>query len=272
MKRFRMITLMMLVCSVAAYSQIWISFGWNDSHCRDCEWMERSLRMTDRQARDYHNIVHKYGQKIEKEARKDYKHWDKAYRNIYSLRMDRDHKIQRILSPEQFGLYIRFTREEPVRIHDYRGWYENPRYYGYQIHTDWRRYEDRYWSFRWDGRDYHNYRWDAPGHYNKPAPPRNNPHYDNRPPANAPHNYGKAPANPPRNNNNDRLRSEPQRNQPAPGNNKSTPSHSKDNKNSKDNQHKNSKPGNGNGKSNDSGNSNSQGNDNKSSAPRTSRR
>ncbi len=244
MKRFSMITLLMLVCSVATYSQIWIAFGWNDSHCRDCEWMERSLRMTDRQARDYHNIVHKYGQKIEKEARKEYKHWDKAYRKIYDLRMDRDRKLQRILSPQQFGLYIRLTREQPIRIHDYRGWYENPRYTGYRILPDWRRYEDTYWSFRWDGRDYRNYRWDDHGRYDSRDYRRDNhdPRFDNRPPANAPRNDNRY--DPPRN------QSAPGqlKSQPAPGNNKNkdkngnngnnknTPGTSKENRNSsKDN-------------------------------------
>ena len=61
------------------------------------------------------------------EARRDYRYWDRAARRIYDLRMERDRKIQRILTPAQFNLYVRFVREHPQRIHDYRGWYANPR-------------------------------------------------------------------------------------------------------------------------------------------------
>lgn len=157
--------MMMLVCTMAAYSQFWIEFGWHDSHCRGCDWMIHSLRMTERQARDYQKVVHQYGEKIEREVRRDYKHWNSVYRKIYNWRMDRDHKIERILSPQQFGMYIRYSREDPRLIHDYRGWYDDPRYSGYPIMPDWRRYEDNYWTFRWGGRDYRNYRWNYDNRY-----------------------------------------------------------------------------------------------------------
>ncbi len=289
MRRFRLISLMIMVGSIAAYSQIWIAFGWNDTHCRECEWMEHSLRMTGRQAHDYHHIVHQYGQKIEKEARKEYRHWDKAYRKIFDLRMDRDRKLQRVLSPQQFGLYVRLTREEPYRIHDYRGWYENPRYYGYQIRPDWRRYEDRYWSFHWDGRDYRNYRWDAPGHYDRPAPPRDY-RYDNRPSSNGhrdDHNYRNSPSKPPHNN--DNFRSEPPRNQSSPGNgnnygrsnpgnNKNNAGNDKANPNNGKGNADNGKVNSNNGKDNRSNNNgnpdfkSTSNTDNKSASPRTGRR
>ncbi len=86
--------------------------------------------------------------KIEKEARRDYRYWDRAARRIYDLRMERDRKIQRILTPAQFNLYVRFVREHPQRIHDYRGWYANPRYPDRRPSHDCRRYEDNYWNYR----------------------------------------------------------------------------------------------------------------------------
>lgn len=161
MKRFSLISLLILICSLPGYSQFWIDFHWDDGRCRQCETMAQSLHMTPKQANDYHKIVHKYGKKIEKEARRDYKHWDKAARKIYDLRIDRDKKVQRILMPSQFRDYVRYSRENPKRIHDYRGWYENPRYTGRRQSPDWRRYEDNYWSFRWDfGPEHRNDRYD----------------------------------------------------------------------------------------------------------------
>ena len=58
--------------------------------------MEQAMHLPARQAAEYHKIIHKYGQKIEKEARRDYRYWDRAARRIYDLRMERDRKIQRI--------------------------------------------------------------------------------------------------------------------------------------------------------------------------------
>lgn len=130
MKRFSLLCVLAILCSLPAYSQFWISFGWNEPHCQNCLWMEQAMHLPARQAAEYHKIIHKYGQKIEKEARRDYRYWDRAARHIYDLRMERDRKIQRILTPAQFNLYVRFVREHPQRIHDYRGWYANPRYPG----------------------------------------------------------------------------------------------------------------------------------------------
>ncbi|MDH6342511.1 hypothetical protein M2480_001133 [Parabacteroides sp. PFB2-12] len=162
MKRLSIIALLLLLCSLPGYSQFWIEFGWHDAQCRQCVSMSQSLRLNPKQARDYQKIVHKYGQKIEKEARRDYKHWDKAARRIYDLRMDRDRKIQRMLNPQQFSMYVHAVQARPQRIHDYNGWYENPRYAGYRHSPDWRRLENQYWNYHWNL---------------KPAP-----HYDNRPP------------------------------------------------------------------------------------------
>lgn len=111
MKRFSLLCVLAILCSLPAYSQFWISFGWNEPHCQNCLWMEQAMHLPARQAAEYHKIIHKYGQKIEKEARRDYRYWDRAARRIYDLRMERDRKIQRILTPAQFNLYVRFVRE-----------------------------------------------------------------------------------------------------------------------------------------------------------------
>ena len=118
MKRFCLLCVLAILCSLPAYSQFWISFGWNEPHCQNCLWMEQAMHLPARQAAEYHKIIHKYGQKIEKEARRDYRYWDRAARRIYDLRMERDRKIQRLLTPAQFNLYVRFVREHPQRIHD----------------------------------------------------------------------------------------------------------------------------------------------------------
>lgn len=149
MKRFSLLCVLAILCSLPAYSQFWISFGWNEPHCQNCLWMEQAMHLPARQAAEYHKIIHKYGQKIEKEARRDYRYWDRAARRIYDLRMERDRKIQRLLTPAQFNLYVRFVREHPQRIHDYRGWYANPRYPDRRPSHDCRRYEDNYWNYRW---------------------------------------------------------------------------------------------------------------------------
>lgn len=78
MKRISFICLLILLCSLPGQAQFWISFGWNEPHCQSCLWMEQAMRLNGRQAADYHNIVHKYGQKIEKEARKHYRYWDQS--------------------------------------------------------------------------------------------------------------------------------------------------------------------------------------------------
>ena len=118
MKRLSSILMAVLFCSLQGYAQFWISFGWNEPHCQNCLWMEQAIRMTNRQAAEYHKIIHRYGEKIEREARKHYRYWDQSAQKIYKLRMERDRKLQRILSPSQFRLYVRFVRETPTRIHD----------------------------------------------------------------------------------------------------------------------------------------------------------
>lgn len=186
MKRITIILIAILFCSLQGKAQFWISFGWNEPHCQNCLWMEQAIRMNNRQAADYHKIIHKYGQKIEKEARKHYRYWDQSARAIYNLRMERDRRLQRILSPSQFRLYVRFVRERPTRIHDYQGWFNNPHYPSYRPTDVCFRYEDHYWHSQWE---YRNDRWhdrfdahswyrgkyDRPGHNDRP-------HFDNNRP------------------------------------------------------------------------------------------
>ena len=71
MKRFSLLCVLAILCSLPAYSQFWISFGWNEPHCQNCLWMEQAMHLPARQAAEYHKIIHKYGQKIEKEARRE---------------------------------------------------------------------------------------------------------------------------------------------------------------------------------------------------------
>ena len=118
MKRFSLLCVLAILCSLPAYSQFWISFGWNEPHCQNCLWMEQAMHLPARQAAEYHKIIHKYGQKIEKEARRDYRYWDRAARRIYDLRMERDRKIQRLLTPAQFNLYVRFVSNVSMIIGD----------------------------------------------------------------------------------------------------------------------------------------------------------
>lgn len=163
MKRISILCcILILLFNLKGYSQFWIDFGWNEPHCKNCLWMEQAMRLNPRQAASYHSTIHKYGQRIEKEARKPNRYWNTAARRIYDLRMDRDKKIQRILSPSQFRMYVRFVRERPERIHDYRGWYNNPHHPSYRPPQECRHYEDRYWKYRWEGDDHDVHRRETP--------------------------------------------------------------------------------------------------------------
>lgn len=149
MKRISFICLLIMACSLSGQAQFWIDFGWNEPHCRNCQWMEQALRLQGRQAAKYHETIHKYGQRIEREARRDYRYWDKSARKIYDLRMARDRNIERLLSPSQFRSYIGYIRQDPKRIHDYKNWYNNPSYPGHRPSHDCRQYENTYWSHKW---------------------------------------------------------------------------------------------------------------------------
>ena len=61
MKRFSLLCVLAILCSLPAYSQFWISFGWNEPHCQNCLWMEQAMHLPARQAAEYHKIIHKYG-------------------------------------------------------------------------------------------------------------------------------------------------------------------------------------------------------------------
>lgn len=157
MKRFGLLLVLMMLCGLPAYSQFWINFGWDEPHCQNCLWMERTLRLPERKAAEYHRLIHVYGKKIEKETRRDSRYWDRAARNIYNYRLERDRKIQYLLTPAQFNLYIRYSREQPRRIHDYQGWYNNPHYPDYRPVHDCYDYEENYWNYRWNNVHYDNH-------------------------------------------------------------------------------------------------------------------
>lgn len=106
MKRLIWIGFLVLLFSLPAYSQFWIHFEWNAPMCRECRWMEQTLHLSPWAAKEYHKIIHKYGRKIEHEALKDCRYWDHSAQIIYRLRMERDRRLQRILSPRQFELYV----------------------------------------------------------------------------------------------------------------------------------------------------------------------
>ena len=74
MKKLSILLIAILFCSLQGHAQFWISFGWNEPHCQNCLWMEQAIRMTNRQAAEYHKIIHRYGEKIEREARKHYRY------------------------------------------------------------------------------------------------------------------------------------------------------------------------------------------------------
>lgn len=107
--------------------------------CRECEWMVRTIRLSDRRADSYYKIIHTYAKKIEKEARKGGKDWRKAERKINQYRTERDRKVRSILTPQQFRVYARFIKERPSRIHDRSRWFKpvpdhRRRYNGVNVH------------------------------------------------------------------------------------------------------------------------------------------
>lgn len=63
MKKLSILLIAILFCSLQGHAQFWISFGWNEPHCQNCLWMEQAIRMTNRQAAEYHKIIHRYGEK-----------------------------------------------------------------------------------------------------------------------------------------------------------------------------------------------------------------
>ena len=76
MKRFSLVMLLAIFCSLPAFSQFWIHVEWGAPHCRHCEWMEEAVCLSPREAAEYHRIIHKYGERIERDARKEYRYWD----------------------------------------------------------------------------------------------------------------------------------------------------------------------------------------------------
>ena len=190
MKRMFLTCVLAICCVLTGYGQFWISFHWDSPGCDQCVRMESALRLSPKSAEKYHKIIHKYGKKIEKEARREYRYWDRAAERIYDLRMSRDREIQRLLSPSQFDLYIRLTRENPKRIHDYRGWYANPHYPDRKASTICIHFEDRYWGFHWGGRPV------PPPKPTAPVPPPPAPNRHMPPPPPPRHDHPEKPKHP----------------------------------------------------------------------------
>ena len=59
MKRFSLMMVLALICSLPAFSQFWINIEWGAPHCRHCEWMENALRLDPYEAAEYHRIIHR---------------------------------------------------------------------------------------------------------------------------------------------------------------------------------------------------------------------
>ena len=87
MKRMFLTCVLAICCVLTGYGQFWISFHWDSPGCDQCVRMESALRLSPKSAEKYHKIIHKYGKKIEKEARREYRYWDRAAERIYDLRM-----------------------------------------------------------------------------------------------------------------------------------------------------------------------------------------
>ena len=149
MKRLLLILILGTLTALPANSQIWISFNWGDPDCGVCLNMEQALGLSYAQSLNYTQVVHEYGRRIQQAALRDYRYWDNSAREIYDLRMERDRIMQDILSPDQYYYYIDLIREDPGRIHDYAGWYTNPRYSRYTPSYLCFQYEDAYWHYHW---------------------------------------------------------------------------------------------------------------------------
>ena len=149
MKKISILAFILVLC-LPGYAQWNIGFDWDDPDCSYCLWMENTIGMSGRQAYDYQYIVHQYGKRIERETNRNYRYWDQVAKNIYKLRMARDSRLQDILSPAQFRLYITLSREQPIRIHDGNGWFNARRYvYSYPSSICYQ-YEDHYWHSSWE--------------------------------------------------------------------------------------------------------------------------
>lgn len=149
MKKISILAFILALC-LPGYAQWKVNFDWSDLDCSYCLWMENTIGMSDRQASEYQYIVHQYGKRIERETNRNYRHWDQVAENIYKLRMARDSRLQDILSPAQFHLYITLSREQPIRIHDWNGWFNARRYVHSYPSSICYRYEDHYWHSSWE--------------------------------------------------------------------------------------------------------------------------
>ena len=177
MKRIILMSLLVWFLSLPGYGQFWVKFEWGIASCPECRWMESALHLPPSAAREYQRIIHSYGKRIEREARRDCRHWDRSAKRIFDLRMERDRHLQALMDYGQFNLYVRLIRETPKRIHDYIGWYNNPYCPDFHPTHDCYWYEDAYWHGTWrnaHGKWAHHFdkrNWFA-GKYDRPFAPK----------------------------------------------------------------------------------------------------
>lgn len=93
--------------------------------CRNCEWMAKSMHLTESRAVAYYKIIHRYAERIEKEVFKaDPRHINRVNKRIADLRAERDMRVKSMLTQPQFRAYIRYIQERPQRIHDQHEWFD----------------------------------------------------------------------------------------------------------------------------------------------------
>lgn len=153
MKRFFIVALLTLLCSIQGYSQFEAGLNWKDKNCGTCIWMARALGLPEGDFDKFRKIVHKHGQNIEKAALRSFEDWDKYAKQVYDNRMCRDRKIQRLVTAQQFELYQKYVRENPRRVHDYREWYNDPYFRGTRPTHIVAGYEELYWNHVWVSKD-----------------------------------------------------------------------------------------------------------------------
>lgn len=137
MEKWMACLLLMCISSAYVYSQP--RHAPHGLPCRECDRMVRSLHLSDRRADSYYKVIHTYAKKIEIEARKGGKDPRKAERKINQYRTERDRKVRRLLTPQQFRLYARLIKENPSRVHDRARWFRpvpdhRPKPAGVRIH------------------------------------------------------------------------------------------------------------------------------------------
>lgn len=135
-RKWIILLILTFIYSSYSYSQLGLN---RHRPCRDCDWMTHSLHLSDNKAKAYYTIIHSYSAKIEKEMRYANRNPKRADLKIRQLRIERERKIQNILTPAQFRLYVRFCKERISRIHEQLRWFNNSQYHHrYWTNEQWR--------------------------------------------------------------------------------------------------------------------------------------